>query len=136
MRKSIVERLRVTADAIVADAAERACSLRAAADEIERGRCDERSDEPTKIYSTAPGGLLPPGKTRRWLRDHAPEIPGAVRRGGRRGRSVRWDVPADAFEAWLAGRASAPLTPTTADVVEIDQWIAASGHRFTKKRAR
>lgn len=82
-------------------------------------------------YSTAPGGALPPGRSRRWLRDHAREIPGARRVGGARGRGVVWLVPRAAYEAWLAGRATAPTERAVIDVAP-DRWLAGAGLRVTR----
>jgi hypothetical protein len=49
-------------------------------------------------YTTAKRGALPPGKSRRWLREHAPGIPGAKRAGR------DWIVPVDAFDRWCEAR--------------------------------
>lgn len=39
-------------------------------------------------YGSRPPDAAPPGRSHRWLRDHARQIPGAQRLGGARGRSV------------------------------------------------
>lgn len=56
---------------------------------------------PPEYYSTAVGGVLPPGRNRRSFTRFAPQIPGAVRHGGRRGRSVVWTVSRADYESWL-----------------------------------
>jgi hypothetical protein len=59
-------------------------------------------------YTTNKRGALPPGKSRRWLRDRAAEIPGA-RKVGR-----DWTVSAADFDRWAAARTpkrTAPVVP-------------------------
>ncbi len=95
--------------------------------------------ERATIYTTAPGGPLPPGRSRRWLREHAGEM-GGTRTGGKRGRGVVWTVTREQYEAWLAARAQrAPqqvaAPPPPAPVIDLDAWIAASGYRATKRSA-
>lgn len=90
------------------------------------------------VYTTAPGGPLPPGRSRRWLREHAGEI-GAVRRGGKRGRSVVYEVTGAAYDAWLARQSIAPTSPAdeqqTPVVIHVDDWIGRAGYRTTRRRA-
>lgn len=100
-------------------------------DELVELLVDDATPEAT-VYSTANGGALPPGRSRRWLRDHAREIPGHVRVGGARGRSVEWRVPREAYDAWVAHRDAKP-----SNVVHVDEaaWITESGHRLTRRSA-
>lgn len=82
---------------------------------------------PASGYSTGPGGHLPPGRSRRWLREHARNIPGATRSGGRRGRGVVWSVTVADYDAWLSSTARAPVAP-----VVPDEWARAAGYRPTR----
>lgn len=94
------------------------------------------------VYTTAPGGPLPAGRSRRWLRDHARRIPGATRSGGARGRSVVWIVSHADYARWLAGQTTSTVkpsaaqpTPTPAKVVDIDAFLRAAGLRATTRSA-
>lgn len=92
------------------------------------------------VYSTR-GGPLPPGRSRRWLRDHAREIEGARRVGGRRGRGVEWLVPRVAYERWLDARSKPAAdeqktAPAGAEVVDLDAWINNAGYRTTRAAGR
>jgi hypothetical protein len=99
------------------------------------------------VYSTAPGGILPPvrmGETRRrsrrWTREHAPKIPGAVRTGPSNGPAVVWTISRIAYETWLAARTTI-ATPTeheksASNVVNVDDWIASAGYRATRRASR
>lgn len=83
------------------------------------------------VYSSR--GPLPPGYSRRRFIASARTMPGARRLGGKRGRSVEWQIDRADWERGLA----APVvveSPTSADVIDIDAWIHASGHRATKGR--
>jgi hypothetical protein len=85
-------------------------------------------------YGSRPPYQAPPGRSHRWVRDHARLIEGHRREGGERGRDVVWLLPREAYSAWLSARSTARSTPTepTADVVAIDSWIAAAGYRQTR----
>src|SRR5438046_3718339 len=58
-------------------------------------------------FTSSPHGEPPPGKTRRWLREHAPEILGASKVG------QSWVISREDFERWAARqrprRASRPV---------------------------
>lgn len=88
-----------------------------------------------KFYSTSPAGALPPGRSRRWLRDHAREI-GAERIGGKRGRGVEYRVAVDRYEAWLASRSTIANTDDTSPAADVDEWITAAGYRATRRGKR
>lgn len=92
------------------------------------------SDAPA-VYSTAPGGALPPGRSRRWLRDHAREIPGATRIGGKRGRDVAWLVRRDEYERWLESQARPVASAPAESTPDVDDWLEAGGERFTRRSA-
>lgn len=49
---------------------------------------------------------LPPGKTRRWFREHAREIPGAYKSG------AAWIVSREAYERWCRERTGIVPTPS------------------------
>ncbi|MBX3228249.1 MAG: hypothetical protein KIT84_26510 [Labilithrix sp.] len=101
-------------------------ALLAAADEL------RATGGPTTIFSTGPGGALPPGRSRRWLRDHAAEI-GGTRVGGKRGRGVAWLVTREQYDAWLASQGTARVEPApAATVIPIDALIASAGFRATR----
>lgn len=85
------------------------------------------------VYSTT--GPLPPGRSRRWLRDHAREIPGAVRVGGVRGRSVEWRVRREDYDAWVAAQASPIATAPAKSTPDVDDWLASAGIRLTRRSA-
>jgi hypothetical protein len=95
--------------------------------------------EQPAIYSTA--GTLPPGRSRRWFREHAREM-GATRSGGARGRDVVWTIPRADYEAWLSRGVQMRDTVSRieesrgaekpAPVVNIDAWIAGARYRATR----
>lgn len=95
----------------------------------------EQSAETTApVYTTAPGGPLPPRRSRRWLREHAAEM-GGTRSGGRRGRDVVWTVTHEQYTAWLASRSTRTAEPAArvpAPVVAIDSWLSSAGYRATR----
>jgi len=70
--------------------------------------------------------LLPPGKTRRWFREHARNIPGAYKSGN------AWIVGRDAYERWCRERSG--IVPTPAE------WSASAVldavSRATKRRVK
>ncbi len=85
-----------------------------------------RDFEPDTYTSIGP---LPPGRSRRWFREHAPEIPGAIRTGGARGRSVVWSVSRSDYDRW----ATTPMPEAGASsVVDVDSWLAAANYRATR----
>ena len=89
----------------------------------------------TVEYSSAEGGTLPPGKSRRWLREHAPAMPGA-RRAGR-----AWSISKGGFDAWCADQARARRMARKAEPVATDddarvtEFFARSEQRATRKAA-
>lgn len=83
------------------------------------------------VYSTAPGGILPTGRSRRWLREHASAMGGA-RTGGARGRGVVWTVTHEQYTTWLARSTSSVVAKPVAPVVDIDAWISGAGMRLTR----
>ncbi len=89
---------------------------------------------PPDVYTTR--GPLPPGRSARWLREHAREM-GGTRTGGARGRTVLWSVQREAYERWVASRAGRRNEPSEgtqrADVVDLERWIQASGYRPTRR---
>lgn len=85
-------------------------------------------------FSTTREGHLPPGRSRRWLREHAPRIPGAVREGGKRGRGVIWRVSADAYLAWVEGQRRRVSNASCLAQHGVERWIDAAGYRTTRKR--
>lgn len=86
-------------------------------------------------YSTAPGGALPPGRSRRWLRDHAREIPGARRIGGARGRGVVWIVSRAAYDAWSRSATTSATTTVAPAADSATTWLEAAGLRVTRGAA-
>ena len=84
----------------------------------------------TEYYTSGKRGPHPPGKTGRWLREHAHEIPGA-RRVGR-----DWVVTIEEFDAWTGSRqqkASArraqPVAPTSSTAWSPKQALVDAGVR-------
>lgn len=90
----------------------------------------------TATYSTAPGAALPPGRSRRWLRDHARHIPGARREGGRAGRGVIWTVSRVDYEAWAMRTWATPAAADESDDAIAERALAASATRSTRGGAR
>lgn len=92
----------------------------------------ERTAPVATHYSTMPCGSLPPGRSRRWLREHARHIPGVLREGPARGRAVFWHVPVAAYAAWHASQLAVVSTPTLESEDAIfDRLAATSGVRRT-----
>lgn len=87
-------------------------------------------------YSTAPGAPLPPGRSRRWLRDHARHIPGARREGGRAGRGVIWTVSRSDYDAWATRSWAPPATADESDDAIAERALAATATRSTRGGAR
>jgi hypothetical protein len=107
-------------------------ALEAIADEAER----EGAASPACSYCTGKSGTLPPGKSRRWLRDHAPAIPGA-RKLGR-----DWMVTRVDFDRWVDAQQTAkPLrppfaSPSIAPIINIDELLERNGLRPTGSGTR
>jgi hypothetical protein len=86
------------------------------------------------FYSSRKGSVHLPGKSRRWMLDHARDIPGA-RKVGR-----DWIVPQVAYERWLAAkdtarcRATAAIRSVDADARAIaERTLANAGLRPTRE---
>ena len=92
------------------------------------------------VYGSRPPHEPPPGRSYRWFREHAPSMPGALRSGGKRGRSVTWTIVPSLYRVWLAAeedRTAAPaayVVPTGLELTdeEVDRCIAQSGQRPTR----
>lgn len=100
---SVGERLRAMARAIVADAAERAATLEAAADELDRGNADESidTDNCSQLVGLSPRAFSDAGR-----RGHFPAW-----KAGNKLTSRRADVV-----AWLETRRVKPRTPVVVEV--------------------
>jgi hypothetical protein len=115
---------------------------------VRLGRLPAEPERPT-AYTTHKSGPHLPGKTRRWMLDHARNIPGAKKVGR------DWVISVEDYEAWCkaedtrrcagkrdrAVRAPAPPTKVRSSVVDmdrkelerrIDRSIVASGNRRSK----
>lgn len=131
----------------VAARAERDSAYRA---RLRRALLGEAASAKPTLYTTTTEGPLPAGATRRWLRElapriakwaaeHAPELPRVERRGGKRGKTVAWIVPAVTLDAYAAARRAAANTApsavasTTAAVVDLDDWIRSAGYRLSRR---
>lgn len=84
------------------------------------------------VYSSAPGGPLPRGWSRRRFLERVRTLSAACREGGKRGRSVVWTITSSDFETALA---SPKISTPSARVVDIDSVISAGGYRATRARA-
>lgn len=92
------------------------------------------------VYGSRPPHEPPPGRSYRWLREHAPTMPGAIRTGGKRGRNVAWTITPSLYRVWLAAeedRASAAPSREVPGSLEMtdeqaDRCIAAAGLRPTR----
>ena len=103
MTKSLGDRLRAMARAIVADAAERAATLEAAADELERGNADEpiNTDNCAQLLGLTPRAFSDAGR-----RGHFPAWKAGTKLTSRRAAVV----------AWLETRSVKPRAPVLIEV--------------------
>lgn len=97
----------------------------------------EMNAVPALLYST--DGILPPvhplvpdgaRRSRRWVREHAAEI-GAVRSGGKAGRSVVYTVTHANYLAWWEREHAPPASPS--NVISLDEALKRAGMRPTKR---
>lgn len=110
---------------------QRAALQRELADIDEQLADAERADEPAEYGSTAPWPP-PPGRSHRWLRDHARHIPGARRIGGARGRGVVWVVSAADYGRWATPR---HVPAGVAGDDDLDAALERAGLRATRGAA-
>lgn len=92
----------------------------------------ETHEHVSEIFTTR--GPLPPGRSARWLREHAREM-GGTRSGGTRGRGVLWTVTRAQYEAWLQRKRpdeGLDRDQEASNVVDIDSLINAAGFRATR----
>lgn len=93
------------------------------------------------VLSTAAGGALPAGWSRRRFLEAVRTMPAARRSGGRRGRGVAWEIDRADFEAEIAARRSlardarGDAKSAPAPVVSIDGWLSSAGFRPTTRTA-
>jgi hypothetical protein len=92
------------------------------------------SAAPTTYGSRAPYPP-PPGRSHRWMRDHSKELSafGAVRTGGKRGRSVIWTIAAENWKRYVESTRRTEPAPTAAPVIDVQRWLQESGHRLTRR---
>ena len=86
--------------------------------------------DPANVYTSR--GPAPPGRSLRWLRDHIPQMPGAVREGGLRGRGVIWSITRVDYEKWRAAKTKTAAAEP--EPLAVDDWIRATGYRPTTKK--
>jgi len=96
------------------------------------------TDSSATTYGSKLPHAPPPGRSYAWFRKNAAKMPGVVRTGGVRGRSVVWTIAATAFRAWLATQQQAVVPPSpkknaATSAANDDEWIKASGYRLTQE---
>jgi hypothetical protein len=120
---------------LIAEAAGLAAQSAAVAGEIAKELAREPNAKPDEvIYGSRAPFPPPPGKSHRWVRENGPRLLefGAERRGGARGRGVCWCISAVNYERFLVATRT-PITVAALQVVDPTSWIAAAGHRPTRK---